>query len=889
MIHPRDLNLVFLAYTGGVILSDLTQRSSVHAYELVLPPGAPGGTGYGTEDIFEHRRPEVTAIAVHPTGHFFAVGHSDGSIAFWAVDDQEKPLLVRTIETVDVNIVDADGLETYLVGRKANSSKSIREPIFKLSWSGFSNSADLRGGDTVLTILGGLLTDTSPGLTTLLLPPFQPSEPPPGPPTALHPHFRDAMCRSIEPTKSFFYRTSGVVQDYLLIPTSSPHFSGSFDPYAIIFLVDSVGSTRATEGYLFPPSGFFTRDASSSDQVESRAIEQRQDVHTLRLPLSLSNGNAGILGGRLISLEKDVYHLFIGDRLVDEQNLLLKGGRAFADQTKQNELRLSKYQPPRILMTYHLNLKVQFFDVSAQLLVSSGTDPLQNHFPDAIPTMTIDLSDVVSNAIGDRIFFPDEETSIHSVEVAPEALEFAVVLEKGDVVVYRSSPTLPNVANIPDSEITPLKQVVPHPEKRLSPYFLIPARKGNVKACALSDIGFLAVSYSEGSLLILDMRGPRIIHSAVGKKHKTKPTIGLSGVSHHASHFDVVTSLVWTIAPLTRDFETRVRLIASYSSGDSEVFTLAPSGNPVSWKVSGEPITIKGIWDPIYSVVIDSKTGALQKPNPARLAASLRPTPEDNSHSFFLVVGKKGARCVTDIDGDRIGKAEWPHKAGVTQVAQLVEHMGSRALVVVTEKNEVLTYSLPQLEHLHGFQHSLTSSPLLTIDESGDFVSWVRSPTSGVIDSATYGSLFDIRRLHAPADLDFSNINRNLAAQPQPVSLGPVSLMGSWFKTSQALTGAQIDDLLGGPDRPTPKKPQDRAVTGDAAMSVEAGVASIAGAAAAAQANIYNRLTSALGERGQLLGNLEESFSALEAGSKSMVAQAKRLATQQTTKSWFGL
>lgn len=515
------------------------------------------------------------------------------------------------------------------------------------------------------------------------------------------------MCRSIEPTKSFFYRTSGVVQDYLLIPTSSPHFSGSFDPYAIIFLVDFVGSTRATEGYLFPPSGFFTREASSSDRVESRAI----DVRTLRLPFSLSNGNAGILGGRLISLEKDVYHLFIGDRSVDERNLVLKGGRAFADQTKQNELRLSKYQPPRILMTYHLNLKVQFFDVSAQLLVSSGTDPLQNHFPDAFPTMTIDLSDVVSNATGDRIFFPDKETSIHSVEVAPEALEFAVVLNTGDVVVYRSSPTSPNVANIPDSQITPLKQVVPQPEKRLSPYFLIPAGKGNVEACALSDIGFLAVSYSDGSLLILDMRGPRIIHSAVVKKHRAKPTIGLSGVGHHASHFDVVTSLVWTIAPLSKDFEARVRLIASCSSGDSEVFTLVPSGNPASWKVSGEPITIKGIWDPIYSVVIDSKTGALKKPNPARLAASLRPTPKDNSHSFFLVVGKKGARCFTDIDGDRIGKAEWRHKAGVTQVAQLVEHMGSRALVVVTEKNEVLTYSLPQLEHLHDFEHALTSSP----------------------------------------------------------------------------------------------------------------------------------------------------------------------------------
>jgi len=63
---------------------------------------------------------------------------------------------------------------------------------------------------------------------------------------------------------------------------------------------------------------------------------------------------------------------------------------------------------------------------------------------------------------------------------------------------------------------------------------------------------------------------------------------------------------------------------------------------------------------------------------------------------------------------------------------------------------------------------------------------------------------------------------------------------------------------VGGPDRPTPKKPWDREANEDAAMSAEAGVASTAGAAAAsiaasaaaAQANIYNRLASTLGERG---------------------------------------
>ena len=78
---------------------------------------------------------EVTSIAVHPSGHFFAVGHADGSIAFWAVEDDNKPLLVRTLDAVDVNLVDPSALDH-------KAPKFVREPIFKLSWSGFPNSQD---------------------------------------------------------------------------------------------------------------------------------------------------------------------------------------------------------------------------------------------------------------------------------------------------------------------------------------------------------------------------------------------------------------------------------------------------------------------------------------------------------------------------------------------------------------------------------------------------------------------------------------------------------------------------------------------------------------------------------------------------------------------------
>jgi len=47
-------------------------------------------------------------------------------------------------------------------------------------------------------------------------------------------------------------------------------------------------------------------------------------------------------------------------------------------------------------------------------------------------------------------------------------------------------------------------------------------------------------------------------------------------------------------------------------------------------------------------------------------------------------------------------------------------------------------------------------------------------------------------------------------------------------------------------------------------------------------------LTMAMNERGQVLGELEETFSSLEQGSRSMLTQAKRLAAEQTAKSWFG-
>lgn len=300
----------------------------------------------------------MTCLAAHPSGHLFAVGYADGSIAFWAVEDDDQPLLVRTLDSTHVNLVDSDVLEAHLEKKEKHLT---REPIFKLSWSSFSNSPDPRGGDTTLTILGGLDTSKPPGVTVLLFPAFNPTEPPTlsSPQNEnLHPFFRSSMVESLNPSKSFFYETVGIVQDYLLIPRNSPHLAGNFDPYAILLLTEPTHNSRTVHAYQYPPPGFIKTNlgqpaAEAKEDIEelsaaniqspsltSHEKSPRQINYTpssIRTPFTLSATASGILGGLLFRLQNNVYQSFV-DEHVNDLHLTLNGGQVYADP----DLKLSK-------------------------------------------------------------------------------------------------------------------------------------------------------------------------------------------------------------------------------------------------------------------------------------------------------------------------------------------------------------------------------------------------------------------------------------------------------------------------------------------------------------------------------------------------------------------
>ena len=79
----------------------------------------------------------MTAFAIHSSGQLLAAGYADGTIAFWSVEDEDRPLMVRTIEKIDVNYPDAEELDKALSGEPPVIFSPGLEPIYKIQWTSF--------------------------------------------------------------------------------------------------------------------------------------------------------------------------------------------------------------------------------------------------------------------------------------------------------------------------------------------------------------------------------------------------------------------------------------------------------------------------------------------------------------------------------------------------------------------------------------------------------------------------------------------------------------------------------------------------------------------------------------------------------------------------------
>ena len=294
----------------------------------------------------------MTSLAVHPSGHVLTVGHTDGCISFWAVEDEDQPLLVRTVEDEDVNVVDGTKLEEILSQKSLNESKSIthvdaiREPIIKLSWSETPLTTGQWGGETALTVLGGTAGNAA-GVNVLWLSVVNLPEAPASVAgqSGLHSTIRTALRTWLKGVKACFMPTTGVIQDFLLIPRDNPHFCGGFDPIAVLFLCDSGSNTRCTEAYQFPPSIFLRPQSDPTQSQFDIPTSHPYHIHTssrLRLPHPLLNGADSIVGGQLVTLDNDVYENIVAKVEAADCDFPLTAGLAWTNDEHLSGARLSK-------------------------------------------------------------------------------------------------------------------------------------------------------------------------------------------------------------------------------------------------------------------------------------------------------------------------------------------------------------------------------------------------------------------------------------------------------------------------------------------------------------------------------------------------------------------
>ncbi|CCM03744.1 uncharacterized protein FIBRA_05890 [Fibroporia radiculosa] len=770
VIHPRDVNLLFIAFGGGVILYDLRQREMVRVYELILPPGAPGGSGYYTADILLPRHSSVTALSIHPSGHMLAVGYTDGSIAFWALQDEERPLLVRTLDNEDdVGVVDVAKLELFLPsGQPSNEqpkpSVDAREPIFKLSWSGFPNSSDPRGGDTTLTVLGGFGNKDSQGITVFLFPPLNPPASPPAAsaahkapvPPPLHNNTRIAMRETLTPLDSHIYLSAGAVQDFLLIPRESPHFACTWDPQTILLLsdsdLDSSGKTRIMVGYEFPPPAFLPVTTSpivaqspsiSGSDNPTEALTQELASTLQSMSLSADPEQIGLplefwdaLGGVIIQLERDPYEQ-LSSADADRGYLPTWGGKAWVEDA-DGQMKLMKYQPRRVLITHDLDLSVRFLDLSAQLLVSSLDNPLSATFPKPWPALTIEVSPVIHDPSLHLVTSPSSslhvsssssqstfEQAIHggqlhiaSVHIAPESLECMIALTNGALIVYRLRSGEGEAAvNPPDEELVSLTHI--SSTRMFQPFFAVKPGQGAITACAVADTGKWHDNAFSLSHTRLEFYSSSICVDRglfCGRRHLHRPSIdipfflGTRPLSEILSHRLPGQYAHWRQVPqpFNWDFVPRIRLIASTSAGHTIVHTLtrSPSG---AWTVSSSPKIIEASMYPIPGGSVGLSAALAND----KLVDRGHEVDNNVKHKdcIWVSAGAKGVKCVADVDGERIARTEWGSKTGAVRRVEIVDKNGASALVAFTERGEALVYSLPFLKHLHTLQlpqHSIS-------------------------------------------------------------------------------------------------------------------------------------------------------------------------------------
>jgi hypothetical protein len=518
-LHPRDVGKLLIGYTTGAVIYSFKQNKAVQFFQYTLPAGAPGGNGVGSEAM---RRPRLTHALWHPSGTFVLTAHDEGSLVFWDIKE-EKVIMARTLTATNI---DQPAPHTPV--------PSLAEPYSNLAWC-CKDSCD----DSGLLVAGGQALDASPKAMTFI-------------DLGLTPMYATSTWQVLG---DYFKGKRHVqlnlpigadVQDFLLIPRTSPHFAGAQDPIAII----SVLSSGEMHTMSFP-SGY---PISPTNQLHPSTFF----VHPFVTKMNVS------------SLDRPRWLSMMEKR--DQGEPLLKGGAEGPRPRK-------RYEERTIIQAVQADCTIRIWD-------SGHADEIENG-----GQLQVDIA---------RALDRQDDIEVTALCMSTGTGEFVVGTRTGEAIVFRwganhfhGKQQRQNIDPNPMGLTDISSRSEPALKEGLNPFVLYEMMQGPITAVGVSNVGFVAVGSELGFLTIMDLRGPAIIFQApmtdFAKQEKRTSFLkshSRSGSSAPEKEWPVV--IEFGVMTLDEDKYSSICCFVGTNLGKIITFKLLPeSGGAYSAKLAG--------------------------------------------------------------------------------------------------------------------------------------------------------------------------------------------------------------------------------------------------------------------------------------------------------------
>ncbi|KAF2660712.1 hypothetical protein K491DRAFT_588766 [Lophiostoma macrostomum CBS 122681] len=534
------------------------------------------------------------------------------------------------------------------------------------------------------------------------------------------------------------------VIDLCLIPRSSPHFAGAHDPIALVALLAS--GELVTMSF---PSGM--------------PITPTNQLH-----LSMTLVHPFISHANLAPVDRTRW-LGMTEKRQHGPKLLTGGHEA--------NYPLKRFEHRNIVQTAHVDGTVRLWD-------AGHADEIENG---AL------LQTDVSRAVGRQ-----QDVEITKTSFAGAASELSVGLKTGEVVVFRwgtnkhAGHELPlgenaeqGLTNITDRAEAAVKE-------GLLPFTLLNENNGPVTALKHSDVGFVAAGFEGGSLSVIDLRGPAVIYSAkVADFIKAEKRGSFRRSSTQAvPKPEWPTSIEFSVMTAEGDDYSSILLHVGTNLGHLATFKLLPeSSGRYSVSFTGA-VTLD---DRIINICpIHAESGRSAYASQA-VVSGLRSGTKVNG--VLLAVTASGVRIFKPASSKGAHKT-WDEFLCDSAAIIRYEELGY-ALLGLYGDGCARAYSIPALKEIGAIKvdHLLDvrrfSEAIIT--STGDILGWKGPSEMALVNILGTGVKLDQTR--------DTLMNPDLLIPPRPT----ISNM-QWISGTQFVTPADMDLLIGGPNRPPSKR-----------------------------------------------------------------------------------